>query len=427
MKNIHGFEQKNGQLYIGHHSVSSLAQVYKTPLYLMDEARIRSQMRCFKTVFKMEGINTQVLYASKAFLTTAMVQLVEAEGLGLDVVSGGELTTAIQANFPMNQVYFHGNNKSKEEMKLALDHSVGTIILDNEDELNQWLDLMDSSQTLTVFLRVNPGIEAHTHAYIATSTLDSKFGLSLVDPETLNFIQRLQTYSKVHFKGLHCHIGSQILDTEAYFKEVEVLLTYMKNHNLHLPCLNLGGGFGVRYTQQDTPVDLTSFLPSLLNHVKKTCLDLGMNIPELFIEPGRSIVAEAGITVYEVGTTKLTPSGKQYCFVDGSMADAIRTALYQAEYDACLVDRMDEDATTSYTLAGKACESGDILIHHIDLPQVHRGDYLAVFTTGAYHYSMASHYNRLPNPAVVFVNGDTVNVVVEKESYADLLRLDRKL
>lgn len=427
MKNIHGFEQKNGQLYIGNHTVSSLAQRYKTPLYVMDEARIRSQMQLFKEHFKLDGLTTHVLYASKAFLTTAMVQVVESEGLGLDVVSGGELMTAVAAKFPLSKVYFHGNNKSKDEMRLALDHEVGTIILDNDAELNQWLSLLDTNQTLNVMLRVNPGIEAHTHAYIATSTLDSKFGLSLSDSSTLSLIQRLQTLAQVHFRGLHCHIGSQILETDAYFKEVDVLLRYIKAHQLDVPCLNLGGGFGVRYTSQDTPIDLVSFLPSLLRHMKKSCLDYALSIPELFIEPGRSIVAEAGLTVYEVGTTKLTPSGKHYCFVDGSMADAIRTALYQADYDACLVDRVDEVSNTRYTIAGKACESGDILIQEISLPQVNTGDYLAVYSTGAYHYSMASHYNRLPNPAVVFVHHDEVKVVVEKERYEDLLKLDRKI
>lgn len=427
----HGFEIVGGQLRIGDFTVSELAREYQTPLYLMDEARIRSRMRLFKKAFRHKGLKTEVLYASKAFLNLAMVQLVESEGLGLDVVSGGELYTAIQAGFPLERVYFHGNNKSREELAYAIEQRVGTIILDNPTEAALLSELLPDGQIMRVLLRVNPGIDAHTHAYIATTTHDSKFGVSLHDPSTLDLIRILATNPKLDFLGLHCHIGSQILERSSYHKEIEVLFGYLADlktrTGIAIRTLNLGGGFGVTYTAEDEPIDLERFLPEWLEAIEATCSRLGLKVPELLIEPGRSIVAEAGITVYQVGSIKVTHSAKQYAFVDGSMADAIRTALYQAEYEAVLADRADESGDGTYTIAGKACESGDILIHGVKLPEPRPGDYLAVFSTGAYHYSMSSNYNRLVKPAVVFVNHDKAKVIVKRETYADLVRNDLPL
>ena len=422
------FPIKNHQLYIGEHTVSSLAQQFGTPLYIMDEALIRHQMRLFKQNFKHKLIDTEVAYASKAFLNLAMCRLVDEEGLSLDVVSGGELYTAKQAKFPMNKIIFHGNHKTHEELHLALDYKVGLIVLDNPFEA-ETIQHLHPSHPVSVLLRVNPGIEAHTHDYIATSRLDSKFGMSIFSDETLDLIESLSKNEHFDFKGLHCHIGSQIFDGTSFIKEIQALLQYVKRiydeKGIEIEVLNLGGGFGVQYTAEDQALDLEVTLPQLLDTVYTEAISLNLQIPKIIIEPGRSIVANAGITAYTIGATKQTPSGKEYVFVDGSMADHIRTALYQAKYEAALVDRMDENADHHYIVAGRACESGDILIHDCLLPKVEINDVLCVFSTGAYHYSMSSNYNRLLKPAVIFVNEKAIRLVNKRETYEDLLTQDR--
>lgn len=422
------FPIKNQQLYVGEHTVSSLAQQFGTPLYIMDEALMRSQMRLLKQNFKHKLVNTEVAYASKAFLNLAMCRMVDEEGLSLDVVSGGELYTAKQAKFPMDKIIFHGNHKTRDELQLALDYKVGLIVLDNPFEV-ETIQHLNPTHPVPVLLRVNPGIEAHTHDYIATSRLDSKFGMSIFSDETLDLIEHLNKNESFVFKGLHCHIGSQIFDGTSFIKEIQALLLYVKRildeKSIVVEVLNLGGGFGVQYTNEDQAIDLEATLPQLLDTVYTEAISLNLQIPKIIIEPGRSIVANAGITAYTIGATKQTPSGKEYVFVDGSMADHIRTALYQAKYEAALVDRMDETADHHYSLAGRACESGDILIHDCLLPKVAINDILCVFSTGAYHYSMSSNYNRLLKPAVIFVNEDAIRLVNKRETYEDLLTQDR--
>jgi len=421
------FPIKNNQLYVGSHSVSNLAQQFGTPLFIMDEALMRKQMRLFKQCFKHSLVSTEVAYASKAFLNLAMCRLVDEEGLHLDVVSGGELYTAKQAKFPMEKILFHGNHNTQEELQMALDYKVGLIVLDNPFEVDT-IQNLNPSQPVPVLLRVNPGIEAHTHDYIATSRLDSKFGMNIFSDETLDLIASLNKNDQFDFKGLHCHIGSQIFDEISFIKEIQTLLHYVKRifdeRGIIVEVLNLGGGFGVQYTAEDQVLDLEATLPQLLDTVYTEALRLNLQIPKIIIEPGRSIVANAGITVYTIGATKKTPSGKEYVFVDGSMADHIRTALYQAKYEAALVDRMDETADHPYSLAGRACESGDILIHDCLLPKVEINDILCVFSTGAYHYSMSSNYNRLLKPAVIFVNEEAIRTVNRRETYEDLLKQD---
>lgn len=422
------FSSSQGHLMIGSYRVSDLAKQYKTPLFIMDEALIRAKMRLFKRIFVSSKIESQVIYASKAFLNLAMCQCVNEEGLSLDVVSGGELYTAYKAGFPMEKIFFHGNNKSYDELKMAIELKVGRVVVDNPTEFKQLLDLIPDGQSMNILLRLNPGIEAHTHDYISTSKIDSKFGLSIFDSSTIDLIQASINEAKIVFKGLHAHIGSQILDGTSYINELELLLNYVRqlknDFNIDIEELNIGGGFGVAYTKEDVQLDIESLLPKLLEYVEKKCDDLSLNYPKIYIEPGRSIVANSGITVYQVGSVKLTHNQKNYVFVDGSMADHIRTALYQAKYDVALIDRMDELCTTHYTLAGRACESGDILIHDCLLPEVFNGDYCAVFSTGAYHYSMSSNYNRIQKPAVLFVNQDKIRLVNQRETYDDLLRLD---
>lgn len=412
----------DGHLMIGQLTAVELAKRFGTPLYVMDEKMIRAQMRLFKQAFVHPKLATEVIYASKAFLILAMCNIADQEGLSLDVVSGGELYTAYKAGFPMNRVYFHGNNKSAEELTLAIDLGCGTIVLDNEHELELLLPLLHIPQR--VLLRVNPGIEAHTHEYIATTKHDSKFGVSTADPATLTLIRRLSNESMIDFMGLHAHIGSQIFEAQSYTMEAEALLRFIADHQLHVRELNLGGGFGIAYTDQDQPLTLQEFLPSLLEHIAHQIEVLGLNPIKIMIEPGRSIVANAGTTLYTVATTKTTINQKNYVFVDGSMADHIRTALYGAQYTAVLANRTSDACAVHYTVTGKACESGDIIIKDAYLPRCQSGDVLAVLSTGAYHYTMSSNYNRLLRPAVVFVYEDKARIVVKRETYEDLIRND---
>lgn len=422
------FMTENHQLMIGSHRVSDLADTYQTPLFIMDEALIRSKMRYFKDVFQSPLCASQVIYASKAFLNLAMCQIVNEEGLFLDVVSGGELYTAHKANFPMAKILFHGNNKTLDELKMAIDLNVGRIVVDNLTELEHLISILPDNQSIDILLRVNPGIEAHTHEYISTSKHDSKFGVSIFDESTNDLIKLANNQTGINFKGLHCHIGSQILDGSSFIKEIDVLLDYVRmlkqTHGIEVDEINMGGGFGVAYTKDDVAMDIKHYLPQVLEHVYTYATSHDIKTPKIFIEPGRSIVANAGITVYKVGAVKTTHNKKNYVFVDGSMADHIRTALYQAKYEAALVDRMGETNSVHYTIAGRACESGDIIIHDCALPEVKINDYLAVFSTGAYHYSMSSNYNRLLKPAVIFINNETVRVVNKRETYADLVRQD---
>lgn len=419
---------QEGILSIGGCLTTELVKTYGTPLYVMDEAHIRSQCQWFLNHFKSKDIQTEIIYASKAFLTLAMVKLIEDEGLSIDVVSGGELYTAIKANFPMDRVYFHGNNKSKSEIEMALNHHVKTIVCDHLDEVDLLIACIKSDQNIDVLLRINPGIEAHTHEYIKTTKNDSKFGVSIFDDQTLDIIRKINKHPNLNFLGFHSHIGSQIFETHSFFDHATVVLTYAKKVKeilgLDIKHINLGGGFGVKYTENDRPITAQTFLSDLLVHIQKEVTNLKIVTPKISIEPGRAIVANAGTTLYQVATTKQTFGEKNYVFVDGSMADHIRTVLYQAVYHAKLANRMKDKNQSHYTVTGKACESGDIIIRDAFLPKPQKDDILAVFTTGAYHYSMASNYNRLTKPAVVFVKDGKSKVVVKRETYEDLLRND---
>lgn len=419
----------NNELHIGGVSTRELASTYGTPLYIMDEEEIRSRARLFGENFTHEKIETEVIYASKAFMTKAMAKLIGEEGLSLDVVSGGELFTALSAGFPAEKIFFHGNNKSLEELSYAVKSGVGTIILDNEDEAERLSGILEeNAKHQKVMLRVNPGIEAHTHEYISTTKNDSKFGLSIFSEDTRDLIRSLDGDPLFDFQGIHCHIGSQIFEEESYFKAVEEMLGYvasLKEKGIRIRALNLGGGFGVSYEEKDTPMVYRSFLKNLLDHAAGIAETMDLLPLKMLIEPGRAIVANAGTTLYEVGGTKTTYGGKKYVFVDGSMADHIRTVLYDATYTACLADRMEDPLKEVYTLTGKACESGDILVREAHLPIPDKGNLLAVLSTGAYHYSMASNYNRLRKPPVIFVRDGKSKVVVARETYEDLVRNDR--
>jgi len=421
-------EIREKELYIGGIGVGALARTFGTPLYIMDEEAIRMEMRRFQAAFTHETLETEVLYASKAFLTRAMVRLLKEEGLSMDVVSGGELYTALLEDFPREKIYFHGNNKSMEELSYALEEGVGTLVVDHEEELQRLCGLLKgTSRKQRVLLRVNPGIEAHTHEYISTTKNDSKFGLSIYDEETLVLLQRMSQEPNIDFQGIHCHIGSQIFEEDSFQKAASTMVDFMRkalDQGVSMKVLNLGGGFGVHYVEGDAPLSYEAFFPRLLAAIWAKAQEVGLGKLRVLIEPGRSLVATAGITLYEVGSTKKTYGGRQYVFVDGSMADHLRTALYDADYEAVLANRMGEAKVEAYRVTGKACESGDILVKNAWLPKPKPGDLLAVLSTGAYHYSMAMNYNRFRKPPVVFVKDGEAKLVVKRETYADLTRND---
>ncbi len=416
-------------LSIGGCDTVNLGKKYGTPLYVMDVAMIREHCQAFTKHFSSKKLETEVIYASKAFLTIGMCKLINEEGLSLDVVSGGELYTAMKANFPAEKIYFHGNNKTVEELMMAVNYGVHRIIIDNEFEfelLNYLCGELD--KTVDILVRINPGIEAHTHEYIQTAHNDSKFGLSIHSLGLRTLIDEINDSYFVTLKGFHYHIGSQILEIESFIKATEAAFDFMatiqKESNFVTQEMNLGGGFGVYYSEDDIPLNIPECLNAMIETAICEAQSRKMHLPKLLIEPGRSIVANAGTTLYKVGATKETYGGKKFVFVNGGMTDNPRTALYNSVYEAVLANKATQEPTQTYTVAGKCCESGDVIIKSIDLPLAQKNDTLAVFSTGAYNYSMASNYNRLRKPAVVFVEGGKSTLVVRRETYEDLIRND---
>ncbi len=414
---------------IGGTSVQQLAKEYGTPLYVYDEDHLRMMLDTYQKAFQTSAFETGVLYASKAFSCKAMIRLIQEYGFYLDVVSAGELVTAKQADYDCSKVFFHGNNKTPEELALARDCGVGTIVVDNQTEAERIKEVyQDSPYKVHALLRVNPGIEAHTHKYIVTAHVDSKFGISFLNEEELvATIKVLQEADNVCFDGIHAHIGSQIFDKQAFREEITKLFAYAghlkETYGIEINTINLGGGFAVRYTDADAPIPIKDVCEAILSACEEENQKLNGQIKRVCIEPGRSIVAEAGYTIYTVGTLKKTPN-RNYIFVDGGMADNIRPALYQAEYDAFLDGKETMKGEVEYTVAGKCCESGDILIQKITLPKAEPGDLLVMKTTGAYGYSMASHYNKLLLPAVVFSGSGKTRTVIRRETYEHLLSLE---
>lgn len=406
-----------------------LAHTVGTPLIVYDENKITEQLQAYHAQLAKGTFHTEVLYASKAFQCKAVLDIVKQQGCCLDVVSGGELYEAIQSEFPMERVYFHGNNKTSEELRMALQSHVGCIIVDNEQELSQLCALSGELQLGTnVMIRLNPGIEAHTHEYIVTAHVDSKFGVSIQEIEpVLHMIKMVKEQPELSFYGFHAHIGSQIFDEQAYIAEIETMCNFMAKvegrMGIQIPALNLGGGFAAVYTKADTPIPIERVCEVILTACDQAKETYRLSFHTVMIEPGRSIVAEAGMTLYEVGWQKDTPH-RHYVFVDGGMSDNIRPALYQAAYHCDIINRMDEAKTELVTVAGKCCESGDVLVQDVLLPKCVTGDILGVYTTGAYGYSMASNYNKAPRPAVVFVKDGTARMVLRKETYEDLLHLE---
>ncbi len=417
-----------GHLEIGGCDTVELAREYGTPLYVIDEAYFRQNCRNYYQAF-VERYNAEVLYAGKTLLTLAICRIIDQEGLSLDVVSGGELYTAIQANFPMDRVYFHGNNKTKSEIRLALEYKVGRIVVDNLYELEMLNELAgEMNTTANVLLRLTPGIDAHTHEYIRTGHVDTKFGLVVENGQANIGVRRALELENINLCGFHCHIGSQIFELETYAHTAKVMMDFVRQVRDETGYtareLDLGGGLGIYYSQGDRPCSIKEYADIVMKTVIEQAEIYKLPQPKVLVEPGRSIAGPAGSTLYTVGAIKDIPGVRKYVAVDGSMSDNPRPALYQAVYEAYLANRMNEQPTETVTVAGKCCESGDILIWNLPLPAVKSGDILVVSSTGAYNYSMAMNYNRLPRPAMVLVNEGHADLIVRRESYADLIRND---
>ncbi|AKL96971.1 diaminopimelate decarboxylase LysA [Clostridium aceticum] len=408
----------------------ALAEEFGTPLYVVSEEMIRERCGEIRENFLNKYKNVKAAYASKAFLTMAMCKIIESEGLGLDVVSGGELYTAIKAGFPTENIMFHGNNKSWEELELAVINDVGRIIVDNIYELDLLEEITkQQNKKMKILFRVTPGIKGETHEYIVTGQKDSKFGIPL-EPEKINdVVARVMDSENIELMGFHFHLGSQLFENHIYKAGIEVIAKLMKDLKEGLGFitkeLNAGGGFGIRYTSEDHPQPLHYFTDAIMEAVEIQCCKHNLDLPTIIIEPGRWIVGEAGVTLYTIGSIKEIPNIRTYASIDGGLPDNPRPALYKAKYDALVANKMNEELSTTVTIAGKCCESGDILIWDLDTPPLEAGDILAVLSTGAYNFSMASNYNRLPRPAVVLINKEHPELIVERESYDHLL--DREI
>lgn len=418
-----------GHLTIGGVDSLKLAKEYGTPLVVYDVSQIRNQIRAFKKVFEEEQVNYAVSYASKAFASIAMYQVANEEGAYTDVVSAGELYTAMKANFPMERISFHGNNKSKEELEMGVKNHVGKIIIDNFyeiDLLRQVLEEQDSK--INVMLRITPGISAHTHEYDQTGQVDSKFGFDLKSGQADKALQEVLKNKRMHMLGIHAHISSQIFELNGFemaaAKLVDVAASWKEKYDYTAQIINVGGGFGIKYVQEDHPLKPEEFVKAIVKAIKDEATKHNFPIPEIDIEPGRSIVGPAGYNLYKVGSMKEIPGLVPYVAVDGGMGDNIRPALYQAKYETVLANDPQRRASQEFHVAGKYCESGDILAD-AKLPSLKAGDILAMLDTGAYGYSMASNYNRNPRPAVVFVENGKEQLVIKRESLEDLIHLDQ--
>ncbi|MGM9896090.1 MAG: diaminopimelate decarboxylase [Lactobacillus amylovorus] len=421
---------EKGHLTIGGVDTVELAQKYGTPLVVYDVEQIRNQIRAFKKVFEKEKVAYAVSYASKAFACIAMYQVANEEGAYTDVVSAGELYTALKANFPTERISFHGNNKSFFEIEMAVKNHVGKIIIDNFHEI-KLLDkvLREQDAKINVMLRITPGISAHTHEYDQTGQVDSKFGFDLESGQADLALEQVLANSRMNMVGIHAHIGSQIFELNGFEmaakKLMEVAENWRSQYGYTAKVINVGGGFGIKYTAEDNPLKPEEFVQAIVETIKKEAKEAAFPVPEIDIEPGRSIVGPAGYNLYTTGSRKVVPGYRSYVTVDGGMGDNIRPALYGAKYETVLATDPKAPLTEHVRIAGKYCESGDILAEDQALPATKSGSLLAMLDTGAYGYSMASNYNRNPRPAVVFVENCKAKLVIKRESLEDLVHLDQ--
>ena len=417
-------------LVIGQHDTVELAKKFGTPLYVLDEDLMRDNCRAYKnaidTYYDGHGL---VLFASKALCTMYTGRLVAEEGLGADVVSGGELYTLYKAGFPMEKVFFHGNNKTPDEIELALNCGVGHIVVDNKYEL-ELLNRIANEKNVNqrILFRIKPGIDAHTHDFVKTGQIDSKFGVALENGEAYEIHKLALSMSNIQIDGVHCHIGSQIFDVEPFCEAAKVMIGFIADLydklGIKVNILNLGGGFGIKYTATDDPIAPSEYIHKVTNVVKELAQEKGIDLPFLVFEPGRSIVASAGITLYTVGCVKEIENVRTYVSIDGGMCDNPRYILYGSKYTAVLANNASAEPVAPVTIAGKCCESGDLIQEHIMMPEIRVGDTLAVLATGAYNYSMSSNYNRIPRPPIVMVSGNEAKIIVKRETYDDLIKND---
>jgi diaminopimelate decarboxylase len=424
---LHGTSKINaeGRLEIGGCDTADLVARFGTPLYVFDEQLIRNRCREFIAAFKETGLKFQVAYASKAFCVMAMCRIAEEEGLSLDVVSDGELYTALRAGFPAHRIHFHGNNKTLEEIEMAIDAKIGCVVVDNFDEMALLNAVAgEKGHKMNVLFRVTPGVEAHTHEFISTGQTDTKFGFDIGNGTALRAVREAMNMEHLHILGVHSHIGSQIFEVEGFQlaadRVAQFAQTVREELGVTFSVINLGGGFGIRYVEGDRPLPLAAYVHAIAGSIKSNFAKFDYPLPEIWIEPGRSIVGDAGTTLYTIGSSKDIPGVRKYVAVDGGMTDNPRPALYGAKYEAILANKAAKPKEEVVSIAGKCCETGDMLIWDIELPKPERGDILAVTCTGAYNYSMASNYNRLRRPAVVFVKDGEADLVVRRETYDDV-------
>ena len=423
-------QTRDGTLYFAGHNTVQLAQKYGTPLYLMDEARIRENCRMYLRAFRRHfGENARPLYASKAASFKRMYEIMRSEGMGVDVVSAGEIHTAALAGFPMEQAYFHGNNKTDAEIQYAIEQGVGYFVADNHEELdaiNRIAGALGKQQR--VLLRLTPGIDPHTYEAVATGKVDSKFGAAIETGQAEALFQYARALPNVTLVGFHCHVGSQVFDEDVFERAGQIMLEFVallrNRYGFATQQLDLGGGYGVRYCESDKQVDIEQRIGEVASSLKASAAALGIPLPTILMEPGRSIVADAGMTLYTVGTVKRIPGYKNYVSVDGGMTDNPRYALYGSAYTVYAAGRMDEPAVLHCDVVGRCCESGDIIQPKVALPDVRRGDLLAICTTGAYNYSMASNYNRMARPPVVMLTPERDTLAVRRETLEQLTEND---
>ena len=419
---------RRGQLVIGGCNTLELAAEYGTPVYILDEDTLRSRCRCLTQEFQRRHPNTSVLYASKAYIYPVLAKIFQEEGLGLDVVSGGELAVARAAGFPLNRVYFHGNNKTPDELTEAVEQGIGRVVVDSFHEL-ELLDQIAAAagKVQDILVRVSPGIDPHSHVHTTTGILDSKFGFSIQTGHAAQAIRRALVAPNLKLWGLHFHLGSPIFELEPYRAATELVLRFaagFREEGLQLEEFSPGGGFAIAYTRQQQPPDIGDYADTIVSTMKSTCDDLGMALPHLVVEPGRSIIGPAGVALYRVGAIKDIPGVRKYVSVDGGMGDNIRPALYQAVYEVVLAGKANQEPVEKVTIAGKYCESGDLLASDKMLPEVVTGDIIAIPAAGAYCPSMASNYNLNPRPPMVLVKDGRSRLVRRRESYQDMMLCD---
>ena len=418
----------SGNLEIGGCSTQTLVRNFGTPLYVYDETTIRLMCRTFIDEFSSRYPNTRVAYASKAFLNTKMAKIINGEGLGFDVVSGGEIAVTNAASVPPDKIYFHGNNKTPKELDYALESDIGTIVVDGFHELEQ-LEQMAKLKNIKpeIMLRLSPSVDAHTHHHTTTGILDVKFGFSIETGESTIAIRKTLASKHLDLKGIHFHLGSPLFDLEPYSLAIDTVLEYLApfmSEGLHLREFSTGGGFAIGYVQDQPPPPIYSYAEVITSMLKNKCQELGIPEPLLVIEPGRAIAGRAGVALYSVGVIKHIPAVRTYVSLDGGMGDNIRPALYGASYEAVAANRMNEEPNEIITLAGKYCETGDILIKDIALPELHSGDIVAIPSSGAYCFAMSSNYNMNPRPAIVLVKNGEANLIRRRETYEDLTMCD---